>query len=65
MEPDCEMSVHRLNTGIPSEPLGVHELVSHVVLDVNYDEYTCRTYHKDVVFRHSVSFGVVLGYLVE
>ena len=59
------MSVHRLNTGIPAEPLGVHELVSHVVLDVNYDEITCRTYHTDVVFRHSVSFGVVLGYLVE
>ena len=65
MGPDCEMSLHRLNAGIPTEPLGVHELVSHVVLDLNYDKMTCRTYHTDVVFRHSVSFGVVLGYLVE
>ena len=65
MGPDCEMSLHRLNTGILAEPLSVHELVSRVVLDLNYDEMTCRTYHTVVVFRHSVFFGVVLGYLVE
>ena len=45
------MSLHRLNTGIPAEPLASRELVARGVLDLNYDEMTCRTYHPDAIFH--------------
>ena len=65
MGQDCEMSLHRLNTDIPAEPLVSRGLVSRGVSDPNCDGTTCRTYYTDVVSRRYVFFRGALIYLVE
>ena len=57
MGPYCEMSLHRLNTDIPAEPLVSRRLFSRGVSDPNCDGTTCRTYYTDVVSRWYVFFS--------